>query len=178
MRYNNYHKHDHYGNFISLDTITKIEDYCKRAVELGHTTIFTTNHGFQGNLFQTYTLAQQYNLKMIVGVEAYYVEDRFEKDKTNNHLIIIAKNNNGVRQINKIMSEANNSGFYYKPRIDKNLLFTLNPNDVIITSACIAGIWNNEPLIKEIKSHFKNMLNDINSEQSIKIYDKITYVMR
>lgn len=177
MRYNNYHKHDHYGNFISLDTITKIEDYCKRAVELGHTTIFTTNHGFQGNLFQTYTLAQQYNLKMIVGVEAYYVEDRFEKDKTNNHLIIIAKNNNGVRQINKIMSEANNSGFYYKPRIDKNLLFTLNPNDVIITSACIAGIWNNEPLIKEIKSHFKNNfyleVQNHNTNSQIKANKKI-----
>ena len=155
-RYNNYHKHDHHGNFLIADSVTKIEDYCKRAVELGHTTIFTTNHGFQGNIFLTYTLAKQYNLKMIVGAEAYYVNDRFEKDRSNKHLIIIAKNDNGVRQLNKIMSEASSSGFYYRPRIDKELLFSLNPNDVIITSACVGGIWNDEPLIKELQKYFKN----------------------
>ena len=59
-RYNNDHKHDYYGNFVSLDTITSMEDYFKRAIELGHTTFFTTNHGFQGNIFEAKTLGEKY----------------------------------------------------------------------------------------------------------------------
>lgn len=158
MKYNNYHKHDCYGNFISLDVVTKPEDYCKRAIELNHTSIFTTNHGFQGNLFETVSLGKKYGLKVIIGSEIYYVEDRLEKDRSNRHMILIALNNNGVRQLNSILSEANSTGFYYKPRIDRSLLFSLNADNFIVTTACIAGIWNNEELILELKSHFGNHL--------------------
>ena len=82
--YYNYHKHDHKGNVRSLDVVTKLEDYCKRAIELGHNAIFTTNHGMQGDIFEATTLAHQYNLKLIVGCECYYVQNRFEKDRSNN----------------------------------------------------------------------------------------------
>ena len=141
LRYNNYHKHDTYGNIRALDSITKPMEYIKRAKELdGDKAIFfSTNHGYQGNIYEYYTLCKENNIKLIGGVEAYYVHDRFEKDKSNYHLVIIAKNKDGFKQINKIMSEANLTGYYYKPRIDDKLLFSLNPNDVVITSACIAS---------------------------------------
>ena len=154
MRYNNYHKHDHKGNPWSMDVVTKEEDYCKRAVELGHTTVFTTNHGVQGDIFTWLDCSKRYGLKMIYGTEAYYVRNRKEKDKSNKHLIIIARNNSGVMQLNDIMSEAHTSGFYYRPRIDDELLFSLNPNDFIVTSACVAGIWGDRNLLLELKEHF------------------------
>ena len=155
MNYYNYHKHDHKGNIKSLDVIVKLEDYCKRAVELGHNAIFTTNHGMQGDIFEATTLAKQYGLKLIVGAECYYVKDRHEKDRSNNHIIIIALNDSGVRQLNKILSIANEDGYYYKPRIDYELLIGLNPKDVVITTACVAGILPQKDLILELYDKFK-----------------------
>lgn len=158
MKYYNYHCHNMYGNPISMDVIVSMEDYCKRAIELGHDAFFTTCHGLQGDIFQATTLAHQYNLKMIVGAELYYVKDRFEKDRSNRHIIIIALNHDGIRELNKIISESFTTGMYYRPRIDKELLFSLNPNNVIITTACVAGLWNDEELIIEMKKHFGNHL--------------------
>lgn len=153
-RYNNYHKHDHKGNVRSLDVVVKLEDYCKRAVELGHNTIFTTNHGIQGDIFEATTLAHQYNLKLIVGCECYYVNDRHQKDKSNKHLVVIALNNNAVRQLNKMLSIANTDGYYFKPRIDYELLMNLNPNDFVITTACVAGILKDEKLVLDLYNKF------------------------
>lgn len=168
MNYYNYHKHDHKGNIKSLDVIVKLEDYCKRAIELGHNAIFTTNHGMQGDIFEATTLAKQYGLKLIVGAECYYVKDRHEKDRSNNHIIIIALNDNGVRQLNKILSIANENGYYYKPRIDYELLMGLNPKDVVITTACVAGILPQKDLVLELndkfKGHFFLEVQDHNSD--------------
>ena len=155
MNYYNYHKHDHKGNIKALDVIVKLEDYCKRAIELGHNAIFTTNHGMQGDIFEATTLAKQYGLKLIVGAECYYVKDRHEKDRSNNHIIIIALNDSGVRQLNKILSIANEDGYYYKPRIDYELLIGLNPKDVVITTACVAGILPQKDLVLELNDKFK-----------------------
>lgn len=154
-KYYNYHKHDHKSNPVTLDVVSKLEDYCKRAIELGHDAIFTTNHGIQGDIFEATTLAHQYNLKLIVGAEGYYVSDRKEKDKSNRHIILIALNHEGIRELNYIISESFTTGFYYKPRIDDELLFSLTPENFIITTACIAGLWNDEDLVKRLKEHFK-----------------------
>ena len=154
-KYYNYHKHDHKSNPVTLDVVSKLEDYCKRAIELGHDAIFTTNHGIQGDIFEATTLAHQYNLKLIVGAEGYYVPNRKEKDKSNRHIILIALNHEGIRELNYIISESFTTGFYYKPRIDDELLFSLTPENFIITTACIAGLWNDEDLIKRLKEHFK-----------------------
>lgn len=220
MRYNNYHKHTHYSNLRTLDVIVKPMDYINRARELGHTTYFTTEHGWGGNVWEAYTLCQetdmqrlerielkfeklkqklnyktkvwlnfkdnnkipinkkiqtyekyinkfkfikQYNLKCIFGVEAYYVDDRFKKDNGNYHVILVAKNNKGFKDINRIISEANKTGFYYKPRIDKELILSLNPENVYITTACIASrLFKTENYEEEflipIHDHFKNHL--------------------
>lgn len=153
-KYYNYHCHNHKGNIKALDVIVKQEDYCKRAVELGHDAFFTTCHGMQGDIFEATTLAHQYNLKMIVGAECYYVPNRFEKDKSNRHIIIIALNHEGIRELNDIISESNITGMYYKPRIDDELLFSLTPSNFIVTTACVAGLWNNKELILRLKDYF------------------------
>jgi DNA polymerase III alpha subunit len=137
MRYNNYHKHTHYSNIITPDSIVKPVDYAKRAVELGHTTLCTTEHGYAGNVFEYYDVAKEYGLKFVFGIEYYFVNDRFSKDKSNSHLMILAKNQRGMKQMQRIMSEANKTGYYYKPRIDKELLFSLDPKDVVVTSTCV-----------------------------------------
>lgn len=169
-RYNNYHKHDHFGNPWTMDVVVKPEEYCKRAIELGHDTVFTTNHGVTGNIFDWLNLLSQkdkngnkiYDLKLRYGMEAYFVKDRFSKDRSNRHLIIIAKNDNGAMQLNDIMTEAHSTGFYYKPRVDTDLLFSLNSNDFIVTTACVAGIWDDTELVLALHKKFgKNFFLEV-----------------
>ena len=163
MRYNNYHKHSHYSNIRSLDCVSKPEDYIKRAVELGHTAYFTTEHGYQGNIYEAYTLCQQYGLKCVYGVEAYYADDMYDKtSRTNYHIVLIAMTEKARKEINRIMSLANQDGFYYKPRIDLNCLLSLTPTDTIVTTACVAGRmfkddWE-EKFFIPVYEHFKNNL--------------------
>ena len=160
MRYNNYHKHTMYSNLRTLDCISKPIDYINRAKELGHTTYFTTEHGYQGNIFEAHTLCNEHNLKCIYGVEAYYVDDI--NDKTSRamyHIMLVAMTENARQKINKIMSVANTDGYYYKPRIDLNLLLSLPADEVVVTTACIAGRmfkedWEGKFLIP-VKNHFK-----------------------
>lgn len=153
-KYYNYHKHDHKGNVRSLDVIVKLEDYCKRAIELGHDAIFTTNHGMQGDIFEAITLSEKYNLRIIVGCECYYVKNRLEKDRSNKHIVIIALNNEGILQLNEIISKSNLDGYYYKPRIDEELLFSLNENNFVITTACVAGILRDKELVLNLHKKF------------------------
>lgn len=174
MRYNNYHKHTHYSNIRSLDCISKPEDYIKRAVELGHTTYFTTEHGFQGNIYEAHTLCEQYNLRCIYGVEAYYVNDMHDKSsRSNYHLMLVAMTDNGRKEINKIMSLANTDGFYYKPRIDLKCLLSLTPTDVVVTTACVASPmfkgedWE-ENFLKPVHNHFgKNFYLEVQNHNEL-----------
>ena len=176
-RYNNYHKHTHYSNIKTLDCVSKPEDYIKRAVELGHTTYFTTEHGFQGNIYEAHTLCEQYGLKCIYGVEAYYVDDMYDKSsRSNYHLMLVAMNDNGRKEINKIMSLANTDGFYYKPRIDLKCLLSLTPSDVVVTTACVASPmfkgdnWE-ENFLKPVFKHFgKNLYLEVqNHNEKVQI---------
>ncbi len=105
--------------------------------------MFSGEHGSQGNQFDTYAVAEKKNLKYRHSTEAYWVKDRFEKDKTNSHMILVAKNQEGRRDINYALSMANIDGYYYRPRIDLDLLFNIPKENIIVTSACIAG-WNYE----------------------------------
>ena len=140
MRYINYHKHTMYSNLRTLDCVVKPIDYVKRAIELGHKEYVTTEHGFQGNIYEAYTLCQEHGLKCIYGVEAYYVDDIHDKtSRVNYHLILVALTENARREINRILSIANTDGFYYKPRIDLKMLLSLPAEEVVVTTACIAG---------------------------------------
>lgn len=150
----------HYSNIVTLDVVVKPEDYMKRAKELGHKIYFTTEHGYNGNIYEALTLAEKYGLKVVSGMEAYYVPDRKEKDKSNYHLVLIALNTDGYKDLNYILSESNVSGFYYKPRIDDELLFSINPNNIIVTTACVAGRLREEQgreeWILKMKNYFKD----------------------
>lgn len=176
MRYINYHRHSHYSNLRSLDCISKPEDYMKRAVELGHKEYVTTEHGFQGNIYEAYTLCQKYGLKCVYGVEAYYVDDMNDKSsRANYHIILIALTEKARKEINKIMSIANTDGFYYKPRIDLKCLLSLTPTDTIVTTACVASRlfkdgWEKKFLIP-VYNHFKDnfYLEVQNHNESIQI---------
>lgn len=159
--YYNYHKHTHYSNVRTRDCVSKPIDYINRAKELGHDSYFTTEHGWQGNIFECFTLCQQNNLKCIYGVEAYYVDDMYVKDDGNYHLMLVALNKEGQQEINTILSKANTEGFYRKPRIDLNCLLSLTPENVIVTSSCVASRlfkgmdWEQKFLIPML-NHFKN----------------------
>lgn len=156
----NYHKHTCYSNIFIKDSAAFYEDYAKRAVELGHKVISSVEHGWQGYYYECFELAQKYGLKFIFGSEAYWVKDRTENDRTNNHIILLAKNESGRRQINSILSEASETGYYYRPRIDLELLLSLNPKDVMITTACIA-FWHyddSEKIIEKLYQHFNESL--------------------
>lgn len=129
-----------YSNIRSLDCVSKPEDYMKRALELGHKEYVTTEHGFQGNIYEAYTLCQKYGLKCVYGVEAYYVDDMSDKSsRASYHIVLVSLTEKSRKEINKIMSLANTKGFYYKPRIDKDCLLSLTPTDTIVTTACVAS---------------------------------------
>lgn len=191
-RYNNYHSHKMYSNIKSLDVVTKPIEYIVRAIELdGKEAIyFTTEHGYQGNVYEAYTLCNEVcvkltkekneytkhncsncsykdtcdksykGIKMVVGSEVYYVNDRKKKDNSNYHIVIIAKNKDGYRDLNRILSYSNMDGIYYKNRIDDELLFSINPNNVIITTACVAGRLRNDEGLEDWLIRMKNYFGD------------------
>lgn len=187
----NYHRHTSYSEG---DSAAMPEEYAKRAVELGHKVISSVEHGWQGYYHKAFELAKEYNLKFIFGTEAYWVKDRQKeyeehdketgeviknkdgtirtnKDKSNNHIIILAKNENGRRAINRILSDANETGYYYKPRIDLELIFSLPADDVFITTACVA-FWkyeDSDEIVRRMHNYFKdNFMLEIQNHNTAK----------
>jgi len=120
-----------------------MEDYAKRAVDLGQSILSSVEHGWCGNVWDTMKTAKKYSLTPLIGAEAYWVADRAERDLSNCHVILLAKNENGRQSLNDVLSEANISGFYRQPRLDMELLRRLPKDDIWATSACIAG-WRYE----------------------------------
>lgn len=155
------------------------EDYAKRAVELGHGIISTAEHGWAGRYIEGYELSHKYNLKFVFGAEAYWVKDRFEKDRTNCHIYLGARNEHGRRALNDVLSEANITGFYGQPRLDIPLLLSLPAEDVIVTSACVA-YWRYEDvddITLRLSEHFgKNFFLEVqyhNSDIQRRVNDHI-----
>lgn len=163
--YQLYHKHDDYTNPVITDSVSTLEDYAKQAKEYGHGIISSCAHGTQGNYWLCSELAEKYGLKWRYVTEAYFVKDRQglvdgKRDNTNCHMILAAKTRKGIGDLNYALSEANISGFYYHPRIDLDILSTLDPKDVFVTTACVGGIFKYgfkeaELLIQWLNSHFK-----------------------
>lgn len=168
----NYHRHSHYSNIILPDSVVTNEDYAKRAVELGHPILSSCEHGTSGAYRECYDLAKKYDLRWRYVAEAYFVKDRLSQDRTNAHMILAAKTEKGVYDLNEALSEANISGYYYRPRVDLDLLLRLDPKDVFLTTACVAGVWQygydkekerydwREPdeLIRTLWSHFRGSM--------------------
>lgn len=136
--YQNYHCHRDYTNPRISDCAVRISDYVARAAQLGHSVLSTVEHGWQGNYYEGYKAASKAGMKLLIGAEAYWVKDRFEKDNTNAHICLLAKNENGRRALNDVLSEANITGFYSRPRVDVPLLLSLPRDDIWVTTACVA----------------------------------------
>lgn len=139
----NYHCHKDFSNTSTPDCGELMNAYVDRIHEFGTKCLYSGEHGSQGNQFQVYKVAENENLKYIHSSEVYWVKNRKEKDRANCHMIIVAKNAEGRGDINFALSMANLDGYYYKPRIDLELLFNIPKDNVIVTSACVAG-WNYE----------------------------------
>ena len=154
LEYETYHKHTYYSNVFTSDSTVSLSDYVRRAKELGQKTLCSLEHGWQGNYYQAYELCKTNGLNLVIGAEAYWVKDRTSDDKSNCHIVILAKNERGRRALNLALSEANVTGFYYKPRLDIPLILALPKDDVIVTTACVA-YWKYED-IDNITEQFAN----------------------
>lgn len=146
MNYVELHLHDHYS---ILDGLNTPEEYMVRAKEIGMTHLAQTNHGTLAGHREFQRAAKAAGIVPILGVEGYISEtDRFDRRAENkredgtqasNHIGILAMNENGLRNLNIINAEAWNTGFYYKPRMDFDLL-EAHSDDLIVLSGCIGGL--------------------------------------
>lgn len=155
----NYHKHTDDTNPIIKDSAMTYDMLAKKTIENKGKILCSVAHQWQGRYHICYEVAKKYGLKFIFGTEAYFVKDRFEKDATNAHIILLAKNKNGMRAINEVLSIANENGYFYKARIDFDLIFNILPKeDVFITSACVGG-WkyeDSDDIWLRFYNHFKD----------------------
>ena len=139
------HLHNH-THFSLLDGAITVEKLIRRASELKFDTIAITDHGNMFGVLDFYLEAKKYGIKPIIGMEAYIAPgSRFDKKfggkggrHTAYHLVLLAKNNTGYKNLIKLSSLAYTEGFYYKPRIDKELLKEYHEG-LIATSACMKG---------------------------------------
>lgn len=150
--YFNYHKHSHISNIFTIDSTTRNAQYAEAAVKYGHTALSTCEHGSFGDIWECRTLCDANNLKCIPVAEFYIVKDAYPelKDKRNYHIIVAPKTNKARKKVNYLSSIANEFGYYYKPRLDVEQLLTLDPDDVYITTACVAGILRDDDAINNI----------------------------
>ena len=180
-RYNNYHKHTHVSNIFTPDVNVKIEDYAKRAVELGEKNIFSTEHGSGGDIFEAREVCDKYGLGCKFGMEGYIVPEPLEKDNRNYHIILIPKTNVARKKLNKASSHANRDGYYYKPRLFlSDLTGKFDGDELFITSACMAGLVRDEDAVKQIliplvEKFGKNVFLEVqnhNEEHQVTINEK------
>ncbi|MBU3923976.1 MAG: DNA polymerase III subunit alpha [Nanoarchaeota archaeon] len=133
------HLHLH-TEYSLLDGATKVSELFDRVKELGQDAVAITEHGNMGAVIKKYQLAKKAGVKLIFGFEAYLTEDikTRNKDDKNHHLILLAKNLEGYKNLIRLVSLANNEGFYYRARIDMESLRKYSEG-VICMSACIAN---------------------------------------
>ena len=134
------HLHCH-SAYSLLDGLSAPEGMILRAKELGQSSIAITDHGYLYGALKFYKAGRDHGVKPIIGVEAYLTSDVSIKDKDNrknNHLILLAKNKAGYKNLLELMSIAATDGKYYQPRIDHQLL-TQYHEHLICLSGCIQG---------------------------------------
>ena len=146
MNYAGLHVHTHYSLF---DGVATPEEYVDRAVELGMPALAITDHGTLSGHRELYRIAKAKGVKPILGVEGYFCVDRFDKrpkaerkeptDLVYNHIILLAKNQVGLENLNKINEIAWTEGYFNKPRFDFEVLEKYNEG-IIVLSGCLSGI--------------------------------------
>ena len=135
------HLHVH-TEYSLLDGFSRIDDILDKAQSYGMDSLAITDHGQMYGVIEFYKKAKERGIKPIIGCEVYISDkDHLIKDPTNKryyHLILLAKNNNGYKNLLKIVSEAYVNGYYYKPRVDLDFIKKYS-EDLIALSACLSG---------------------------------------
>ena len=144
MNFTHLHVHTEYS---LLDGSGKIKELVKRASELGMDSLAITDHGVMYGVIDFYRAAREVGIKPIIGCEIYVAPgSRFEReaggsaenDSRYHHLVLLAENNTGYANLTKIVSRGFTEGFYYKPRVDYEVLEEFHEG-IIALSACLAG---------------------------------------
>ncbi len=141
MAFTHLHVHTEYS---LLDGSNKIKEYVKRVKELGMDSAAITDHGVMYGVIDFYKEAKAAGIKPILGCEVYVAPNsRFDKELTGGedryyHLVLLAENNTGYANLMKIVSKGFTEGYYYKPRVDMEVLRQYHEG-IIALSACLAG---------------------------------------
>ena len=146
MNYVGLHVHTHYSLF---DGVATPQEYVDRASALGMSAIAITDHGTLSGHRELYRMAKEKGIKPILGVEGYFCVDRFDKiakselteptDLIYNHIILLAKSQIGLENLNKINEIAWTEGYFNKPRFDFEILEKYSEG-IIVLSGCLSGI--------------------------------------
>ncbi len=163
------HLHIH-SEYSLLDGANRIKELPKIAKKLGMDSIAITDHGVMYGAIEFYKACKAEGIKPIIGCEVYVApRSRFDKeagiDNKYNHLILLAKNNNGYKNLSKLVSIGFTEGYYYKPRIDLETLEKYH-EDLICCSACLAGslpqaiLEGNMEKAEEIALWYKNLFGE------------------
>lgn len=163
------HLHNHTHHSL-LDGLTKIDELIDKVKESGMTACAITDHGTMSGSIDFYNTCKSKGVKPIIGMEAYVAarhrKDRDpQKDKTRYHLIILAMNHTGYENLMRLSTMANLEGFYFKPRIDHEILEKYNEG-LIILSGCAGGelghaLRNDDyEKAKEVASWYKGVFGD------------------
>lgn len=178
LRHTEYHVHT---ELSLLDSCTNYKLYVDKAVERGQTAIAFTEHGNIYNWIEKKMYVESKGLKYIHGVECYLTESLEEKKRDNYHTILLAKNGDGVRELNLLIDKSTQEDhFYYKPRITFDEFFAISDN-IIKISACLASPLNKYPKstieydnnIKQLQEDYDTSVKTIRNEMSsVEFYEK------
>jgi DNA polymerase-3 subunit alpha len=141
MAFTHLHVHTEYS---LLDGSNKIKEYVKRVKELGMDSAAITDHGVMYGVIDFYKAAKEVGIKPILGCEVYVAPNsRFDKELVGGedryyHLVLLAENNVGYENLTKIVSRGHTEGYYYRPRVDMEVLREFHEG-IIALSACLAG---------------------------------------
>lgn len=147
MNYTITHLHSDISSAVTnIDSVTKFTDYIEQAKEWGMTAIAFTEHGSVMSWVKKKETCEKYGLKYIHATEAYLTESLDNKIRDNYHVCLYAKNFDGVKELNKMLSIANNrrdGHYHYVPRITFEELYATSDN-IIIATACTGGVFRSE----------------------------------
>jgi DNA polymerase III subunit alpha len=144
------HLHLH-TQYSLLDGAIRMDDLAPTIKEKGMDSVAVTDHGNMYGAVHFYNTAKKHGVKPIMGVEAYVTKDRHDRnERSSAHMIMLAKNNEGYKNLSLMVSMGFMQGFYYKPRIDSDLL-RKHSKGIYATSACLGGVVN-KALMKEGES--------------------------
>ena len=163
MSFTHLHVHSYYS---LMDGLNSPKELCQAALDAGQTAIAITDHGTLSSHREMQIAAKELGIKPILGVEAYISPtDRFDRSSATdksiqayNHIILLAKNKNGLKNINSLQEIAWNEGFYHKPRIDMEVLKEY-AKDIIVLSGCLNGLIS-KCIEKEEFEEAENILKD------------------